>query len=414
MSQGVFATTAENDISKVSATIYGDFNQSGSVTASDAIHLLYYTMYGESMYPINQDSDFNGDDKVDSDDAVYLLFNSLYGENTYPLNKGNIAKLALPLKTYAIAGQPIKIYFLNLTEYNSLSGLRFEVKSNVSGTVYADRWEYVPTKSESVFFSVSVYDRDYKLLNRGYSIIEVADKSQKENLSVMVIGDSTVNGSTQTRTMVTLAKKEGYNLTLLGSRGDGTNRHEGRSGWTASNYVNSQTSASYTNAFYNPDKGKFDFAYYMQTRGYSGVDCVVIQLGINDIFYATTNKDLDTKLEKFFTNMEFIMNSIHDYDRNIKIVWDLVTPGSTDQSLFEHVYGTKQTAERHKLNTYLANLKIMQKYTDWTNLYIAPINLTLDTTNNMMGIVGNGSVHPSSAGYTEMGTMLYSFVRAIN
>ncbi len=65
----------------------GDLNGDDTVTAADAIYIMYYHLNGEDEYPLNQVCDFYIDGNVDSDDAVYLLYHVLYGEE-YPLIAG--------------------------------------------------------------------------------------------------------------------------------------------------------------------------------------------------------------------------------------------------------------------------------------------------------------------------------------
>lgn len=310
-------------------------------------------------------------------------------------------------------GQPIKIYFLNLTEYNSLENLTFKVESNVNGITHTDYWEYTPQTAETINITIMAYDLNGNLLNKGSTTIEVKSKSQQDSLSVLVIGDSTIGANAETQALLNIANTNSYDLTLLGTRGSGLNRHEGRGGWTAGTYVKTEMASSITNPFYNPDVTSFDFDYYMISQGYTDVDCVVIQLGINDIFSATTDEQLNTKVNNYFKNMEHIINDIHSYDANIKVVWNMILPGSTDQSKFEAAYGTTQTADRYKRNTYLANLEIIKKVEAMNNVFIAHTNLSLDTTNNMAS-GGGGGVHPATAGYTEIGQTLYGVIRAIN
>ena len=66
--------------------LLGDMTDDGYVDADDAIYLLYFTLFGEAMYPVNQDADFNNDGFVDADDAIYLLYHTLFGDSMYPLN----------------------------------------------------------------------------------------------------------------------------------------------------------------------------------------------------------------------------------------------------------------------------------------------------------------------------------------
>ncbi len=67
------------------ATVIGDFDSDGSLTADDAIYLLYSYQFGTTQYPLSQSGDMNSDGQVDADDAVYLLYRVLFGDSLYPL-----------------------------------------------------------------------------------------------------------------------------------------------------------------------------------------------------------------------------------------------------------------------------------------------------------------------------------------
>lgn len=76
----LFATTFS-----AATLIAGDMDGSGRANASDAIYLLYNTIYGDDDYPLKRNGDINEDGTVDSDDAVYLLYNSIFGPEDYPI-----------------------------------------------------------------------------------------------------------------------------------------------------------------------------------------------------------------------------------------------------------------------------------------------------------------------------------------
>lgn len=65
--------------------VTGDKGRSDSLTAQDAVYLMYHVIYGNGEYPLYYDGDMNKDGVVDSDDAVYLLYSAIFGDSEYPL-----------------------------------------------------------------------------------------------------------------------------------------------------------------------------------------------------------------------------------------------------------------------------------------------------------------------------------------
>ena len=70
-------------VTVVPSAILGDLDGNKSITAKDAIYVLYHSLYGDE-YPLNQDCDFNDDGFVTADDAIYLLYYVLFGD-IYPI-----------------------------------------------------------------------------------------------------------------------------------------------------------------------------------------------------------------------------------------------------------------------------------------------------------------------------------------
>ena len=333
-----------------------------------------------------------------------------------------VDKVALPDVSYSVVGEPLVIRFMNITGYNSLQDVTVKVETGGKGEVFADRWEYTPQQAESISLSFEVTDGQGKVVNRSTHIIEVKEPSKTEQASVLVIGDSTVEAGRETENMLKLAKEDGFNLKLLGSVSqdwlkDPNNRHEGRGGWKAVTYAEKAGSENTgaVNAFFNPETERFDFAYYMKEQGYESVDYVFLQLGINDVFGASSDKGLNsaTFAKTYFENMDILIESIHAYDPAIKIVWNMILPCSVEQEKFDLAYDNGQTADRCKRNSYLTNLAIVEHVSGMNNVFVAPTNAVLDTVNDMAN-AGSGAVHPGEKGYYAVGQVLYNYVRALD
>ncbi len=59
----------------------GDLDGDGFIDRNDALYLLYHAIFGDEVYPVNQEVDFNGDGEVNSFDAIHLLYHSVFAES---------------------------------------------------------------------------------------------------------------------------------------------------------------------------------------------------------------------------------------------------------------------------------------------------------------------------------------------
>ena len=212
------------------------------------------------------------------------------------------------------------------------------------------------------------------------------------NCSLLCIGDSTVDHDTMTATILSHFAEQGATVTLLGTLGDGsgTNKNEGRAGWKAVDYLTNKTYNGVVNPFYNPTSGTFDFAYYMQNQNYSGVDFVVLQLGINDLY----NSDA-TAIEPTWTAIEEMIDSILAYNSGIKIILNLpTTPGSNQSahSVPEFLYRNRVI----RYNAY-AQAQVKAKYLA-SQVRCSYCHLILDPDTEI-----RDNVHPTVSGYQKMG-----------
>lgn len=331
-------------------------------------------------------------------------------ENDVPFVVQNTNEPILPLTLYAFAGIEININLPNIID-NDWNDVYCRITSSNRGKLYSKKWKYTPPTAETFTFQPWFFNKNYQLISdKSYNVI-VKDATIKSSLKILVIGDSTVQAGVETQKMLDMSIADGYSLSLLGTRGVGLNQHEGRGGWTANMYAYSASNSSETvfNAFYNPVVQRFDFSYYMQNQGYTSVDCIFLQLGINDIFAPKKDIELNPKIDSFLSDMDLIINSIHEYDANINIVINLVIPCSTDQDLFALEYGVTQTTWRSKHNSYLLNKNIIAHYSNVNKVFTSWYHSAIDSDNEMLG-----DVHPNTDGYNSLGKQMYSYMRAIN
>lgn len=86
------------------------------------------------------------------------------------------------------------------------------------------------------------------------------------------------------------------NVEVIGTRGNGAVKHEGRAGWQINTYLTQASVGDVPNAFWNPTTAEFDMQYYLQTNGFSGVTAsgsnlvVIIFLNWNNVYSMTSDQ----------------------------------------------------------------------------------------------------------------------------
>lgn len=149
-------------------------------------------------------------------------------------------EMVLPPFIYAVEGRECNVYFDNLMV--GADSLSFDATSSSdSGQQQNERWTWTPAAPiQSGSISISAVDRrsggtltSKAATQRAAAATAGAGLTKK----VMVIGDSLVNAGVITQTLLDIATTDAMGVTLLGTRGSGTNKHEGRGGWTVAYYT---------------------------------------------------------------------------------------------------------------------------------------------------------------------------------
>lgn len=222
---------------------------------------------------------------------------------------------------------------------------------------------------------------------------------QAENLSscsLLAIGDSTIDHDHITGKLLSYFTEKGKTITLLGTLGKASeplNKNEGRAGWTTADYMTNSTKNGYTNPFYNSATGGFDFSYYMSQQGYSGVDFVVIQLGINDLYPSSARYPAEPVYADIWNNVKTMIDSILSYNSEIKIIINLPTTPNSDPS----AHRIPQFLYQHYVIRYNEiALNGIAAYTD-TNVRPSYCHLILNPATDI-----SDNVHPTVTGYEKM------------
>lgn len=335
------------------------------------------------------------DDFLTNESETFL--NGLMENGISSVNISNRYGCALPQRRiYQTIGLPEKWYNASMVTPNNTfitvnAGSAYTAKDN-NGIAFTNTTEV----SSANGYSWSWYDvflATIKISN-GTGGFGWSRRFMAENLtdcSLLAIGDSTVDHDTMTATLLSHFAEQGHTITLLGTLGDGsgTNKNEGRAGWSAKDYLTDRQYQGVTNPFYNPSTQTFDFAYYMQNQGYTTPDFVVLQLGINDLYNYG-----EADIAPTWSAMETIIDSILAYSDSIKVILNLPTTPNANQSQHsacEFLYRNRVI----RYNEY-AMAQSLSKY-GTEKVRCSYCHLILDPETEI-----RDNVHPTASGYQKM------------
>ena len=146
--------------------------------------------------------------------------------------------LFVPPKHYAVVGREANIYYDNL--YKCPGELFLTDANATSGYSQNERYTYTPAATGDVTVHIRVRDlNDYSLLTTSDTVLYVASASDGAGLNIKCsfIGDSIMQSGWITGALLDIAENDDMKITLIGLRGSGSNRHEGRGGFSIALYT---------------------------------------------------------------------------------------------------------------------------------------------------------------------------------
>jgi lysophospholipase L1-like esterase len=192
---------------------------------------------------------------------------------------------ALAPKKYGLVGRECNLYLDQIVPDGAASwGFNVEATGVAQiGAQQAERWTLTPTVANSTgTLEVKVADKHNNIVQAQKSVallIAAANAQAGSTKTVLLLGDSLTADGTIAQTLVDNAAAEAgvMGLTLIGTKGVGSAKHEGVSGVTT-NFYNALNAA---NPFYQG--GIVDVSAYLTANSFAVPDYVFIQLGTNNI-----------------------------------------------------------------------------------------------------------------------------------
>lgn len=146
--------------------------------------------------------------------------------------------LVLPPKHYAVVGRECNIYYDNLYK---CQGSNFNTDINgAKGTAQNERYTITPAEAATLTLHVNVRNiYSCNIMGTQDTTLYIASSAagSGQTIGISMIGDSLVQSGAITGELLTISSTDVLQLTLIGTRGSGDNRHEGRGGWTIGSYT---------------------------------------------------------------------------------------------------------------------------------------------------------------------------------
>ena len=354
--------------------------------------------------------------------------------------------IVLPAELIAAAGLESNIYFENVVLALNPANFAFDAVCS-KGRQQAERWTWTPTENDIGEFPLQLEVRDErnKLVARAQTTIKVASAKRDPTRvkSLLLIGDSLTHTSVYSQHLLDLSSKFGQpQLILVGSHGLkpelGANRHEGYGGWTAqrfaTHYNENARQGDYTKRgspflYKQPDGTvKLDFSQYCKDVCEGRFpDAVTIFLGPNDIF-SFNDETIAGGIETMLTHYDKLIEMVRLASPSTRLGLMLPVPPAGSQDAFGSNYASSQTRWQYRRNQHALVEAMMKRYGPRRDegIQLIPTHTNLDCVHNYPSGVEapnahsdqkvvrqNNGVHPSAAGYRQIGDTVFAWLNSL-
>ena len=336
----------------------------------------------------------------------YITLTDMYNY----LNNINNIKLLLCNNLKAVENKELSIYYGSIMKNGKINQI---LKTKSNSLINYDNCFRINKKTNTYIekLTITLNDILQNQLSKNINLNVIPTNSGNGTTKkCLFIGDSMTNAGIYTQKLLDLFNNDDMNIELLGTRGTGTNLHEGRNSWSAYTYTHNASYGDATNPFWNNANNSFDFQYYMNFNNYDSVDIVGIMLGTNDFGI------IGSTIEEYVANLQTIINSIHNYNPSIKIL--LMTPPSVCQ--LQPDYFSWINSINNSDYAIIDNFDNKEN----ENIIIVPIHYIVDPINDFKTkeepinnystknrILAQDYIHPANIGYWHMADLLFGYIK---
>ncbi|MEG0927270.1 SGNH/GDSL hydrolase family protein [Chryseobacterium sp.] len=332
--------------------------------------------------------------------------------------------IVTPSVMYWLKGKEMNVYF-DSSIYHPLGESR-----GFYNSVYSSEGKFMQEKfrvSPDVTFDFKLKTESAREFIEKTTTVNVAAAASGTGITrkVLVIGDSTVNHGYTIKYISDFFANDNMHVEFIGTRTSQGVKHEGRSGWRLSNYMNDASFGDFSNAFWNGTK--FSFSDYLTTssQNMTDGDWVFIQLGINDIYSAALLNgsvniyDLIFHTKKYLAEMIANIKSVNSNLRIgiIQTIPPAMSQDGTGNLLNSAIYSLEYYIKKGLVPWWNELLKTYDNTEMRDNkIYLIGATSVLDRVNNFQKYSQNidshntdsikvvvDDVHPSLAGYQQIG-----------
>lgn len=310
----------------------------------------------------------------------------------------------LPEDVYVAVGTTIELYNNQVAWTGIRDGYSFNWDCAV-GENQADRFS-VTGKEEQIGeypLTLTIYDYNVNEIMTLKTTLHVVDRELENEYSIMNMGDSLSNGREWYRTIFHLSDGQ---ITFTGTRGWTKYSHEGRSGFSAEDYLNpteyfSEGVSEGIQPFYDPVQEMFDWNYY---KLYTGKDPSVIQIFLGTNGLSDDPKDTVDAVAQMIKNIRR-----HDKDIPIYLVNTIYWGDQEKIATMVRQDGTAFLPGEFKNRSDKRIMDLMKamdkKFAHTKGVTLIPLALMHNSAENFNE---GDALHPGDAGDQQFADVMYS------